>query len=237
MTHAVGFGHDKRLTSWLGRGNIWLIQSKIRLTPMSVVGFFFVLRVEKGEPTSSQFVSTSVHHQVWIDYESAVVCFCFISWQHQRSSGWVLTCDSDFIVQPHWETRPLAPWPDFPLSHIIEPTSFVLILIMPNAWLESDKYTFLSHWLHMTRVQNHEVQIPRFYKTGDRRSTHSAIQSSHVMKVQVHDHHSVCEFWHERVFVFQGCRIRPKKIQSQDIWNVMSKVYLIMYFRTTHWEK
>ena len=35
---------------------------------------------------------------------------------------WVSTCDSmnqgNVIVLPHWQTRPLAPWLDFPLSHI-----------------------------------------------------------------------------------------------------------------------
>ena len=51
-----------------------------------------------------------------------------------------------YIVLPHWETRPPASWPDNPTqSHYpgIEPSSSCPILIMPKAWLGSDKYKLL----------------------------------------------------------------------------------------------
>ena len=56
-------------------------------------------------------------------------------------SGRVSTCDSDtggdFIVLPDWETRPLAPWPDIPLSHIIPNRA---ILRYPKE--SNDKYKY-----------------------------------------------------------------------------------------------
>ena len=71
-----------------------------------------------------------------------------------------------------------APWPD--ISHIspdTEPTSPCRILIMMSAWLESDKYQFVSHWLDSTSVRTHDVWITWSPKTWDRRSLHSAISS------------------------------------------------------------
>ena len=56
-----------------------------------------------------------------------------------------------------------------------KPTSPYTILIKLSAWLESDKYQLLSHWFDLTKVRTAELHIPRSLKTGEGRSTHSAI--------------------------------------------------------------
>ena len=81
-----------------------------------------------------------------------------------------LTCDSVHSWQLH-SAAPLADqtphsYPDTEL------TSLCPMLIMPSACLESDKYTILSLRFDSTRVQ-----IQQSPKTGDGRSTHSAISS------------------------------------------------------------
>ena len=40
-----------------------------------------------------------------------------------------------------------------------EPTSPCPILIMPSAWLGSDKYQFKSNWFDLTKIRKHEVRI------------------------------------------------------------------------------
>ena len=50
--------------------------------------------------------------------------FCFASSQHLRSYQYehrlmAVHTHDDFIVLPHWETRPPGSGPDIPLSHII----------------------------------------------------------------------------------------------------------------------
>ena len=78
----------------------------------------------------------------------------------------------------------IMPW--YPMqSHYpdTQPTSPYHIIIMPSAWLESDKYQFESHYL--TGVWTCKVRIPRFTKTGDGCSTHLAIPSSPLFKHRV----------------------------------------------------
>ena len=41
-----------------------------------------------------------------------------------------------------------------------EPTSPLLILIIPDTWLGSNKDQFLSLWFDSTRVRTHEVRMP-----------------------------------------------------------------------------
>ena len=72
---------------------------------------------------------------------------------------------SDFIVLPHWDTGPPAPWPGLPLSHIILALSHPVLsttLTMPNTW--SKNYQFLRHRFDWTRVWNGGFQIPRSTK-------------------------------------------------------------------------
>ena len=81
------------------------------------------------------------------DTDGFFICFCFTSQQHQRSNQdryrLMTECThGDFIVLPHWKTRPSAPWPDSPLSHIILTLSPCPILIMPCTELGSDMYKF-----------------------------------------------------------------------------------------------
>ena len=69
----------------------------------------------------------------------------------------VPTCASththgDFIILPHSEARPTAPWHDIPLSHIIL-TLGQPVLIMSSAWLGSDKNKLLSQWFDSARKQ------------------------------------------------------------------------------------
>ena len=52
---------------------------------------------------------------------------------------------------------------------------------MPSTRLGSDKYQFLSHWFHSSRVQTREVWIPRSPRTGDGRSTYLTIPSDVTM--------------------------------------------------------
>ena len=63
----------------------------------------------------------------------------------------------DFIVLPHWNTRPVAPWSAIPLSCIIlilsQSNRICPILIMLSARLGSDKYQFEGHWFDSTRVR------------------------------------------------------------------------------------
>ena len=99
-------------------------------------------------------------------------------------SGWVPSCDS---VYSWWlySAAPLrylassimTPYPTQSHNPDHEPTSPCAIVIMPSAWLGSDKYTFLSHWFPSTRVRTHEFKIDRSPKMGDGRSTHSVIPS------------------------------------------------------------
>ena len=61
-------------------------------------------------------------------------------------SGLVPTCDSArwwrlyIIVLPHWEIRPLTPWPDIPQSHYSDtvPTNPCPFLLMQSARLGSE---------------------------------------------------------------------------------------------------
>ena len=92
--------------------------------------------------------------------------------------GWVFTCDSVHSWQLY-SAVPLgdqvaSTWPNTILSHYpdTEPTSPCPILIMPSAWLGSDKYQFLSHWSDSTSIWN-----PWSPKIGEGRSTPLAIPS------------------------------------------------------------
>ena len=76
------------------------------------------------------------------------------------TSGQTLTLctHGDFIVQPHFETRPPEPWHDIPLSHInypdIKPTSPCLSLIVPSARLGSCKYQFDKSFVWLDQGSN-----------------------------------------------------------------------------------
>ena len=66
--------------------------------------------------------------------------WCFKSWQHLRSSRWVLTCDNVhswwlYSAAPLWDQATNMTW-----NHIIRTLSPCPILIVPSAWLGSDKY-------------------------------------------------------------------------------------------------
>ena len=84
----------------------------------------------------------------------------------------------DFIMLPHWRTRPLAPWPIQSHYPITESTSPCPILIMPSTRLGSDKYQFLSHCFDLTRIRKCRVWIQthnfRNLRMGSGRPAHSA---------------------------------------------------------------
>ena len=79
-------------------------------------------------------------------------------------------CHSVHLNQCHHATQ--SHYPD------TEPTSHCLILIMPSAWLGSDKYKIISHWFDLTRFRSHEGRMPWSPKNQSqtlysfRRSTH-----------------------------------------------------------------
>ena len=60
------------------------------------------------------------------------------------TDSWQCSFIATFIVLPHWEIRPEAPWANIPLSHVpdTELTSLWPILIMPSTILRSDKNKF-----------------------------------------------------------------------------------------------
>ena len=74
----------------------------------------------------------------------------------------------NFIVLPNWQIRLLAPWPDIPLTNS-EWTSPCPILLMPSAWLGSDKYQFYKSLIWLDRESNSRSPT----HTWGRRSTDS----------------------------------------------------------------
>ena len=89
-------------------------------------------------------------------------------------SGWVLTCNSArssclYSAAPLGEqaVSTMTWYPTQSYYPDTEPTSPCFILIMPSAWLWSDKYNTFSHWFDFTMVQTHEVRNPHSRKTGD----------------------------------------------------------------------
>ena len=52
------------------------------------------------------------------------------------------------------------------LSHF---TVSCCMLMMPGTRLGSDKYKLLSHWFDSTKVQTHDVRIPKPIKSGNRK--------------------------------------------------------------------
>ena len=104
---------------------------------------------------------------------------CFMSKQHLRSYQdayqlVTLRTHGAFIVLPHWETRPPAPW----LSHLIltlsQPVlSYPAIIILQSAWLGSDKYKFWKSLALLDQCSN-TVWLPQSPKMGDGCSTYSA---------------------------------------------------------------
>ena len=93
-------------------------------------------------------------HTYWRMAVCLIVCSRCLSYQHLRSyqDGYRLVTartHDDFIILPHWKTRPPAPWPDITRDHIIPTLSQPIpcpILIMPSAWVGSDNCKYLSHW-------------------------------------------------------------------------------------------
>ena len=101
----------------------------------------------------TDFSGKKPHKQVDTDRVGWLVS-SFISWQHLRSyqnGYWLVTVHThgDFIVLPHWETRPSAPrLPTLSYYPVNQPISLpCVILIMQNLWLGSDKYQFSRHSL------------------------------------------------------------------------------------------
>ena len=75
---------------------------------------------------------------------------------HQATSTW-------YPTQSHYpNTEPISPCPT---------------LTMPNAWLESDKNKFWSHWFDSSRDKTGKVWIHWSSKTGDGRSPYFGIPS------------------------------------------------------------
>ena len=57
-----------------------------------------------------------------------ICCWSFMSLQHlgsYKDGYWLVTVHTHdtFIMLPHWEIRPLTPWHNMPLSHIIQTLS------------------------------------------------------------------------------------------------------------------
>ena len=93
-----------------------------------------------------------------------------------------------FIVLPHWETRPSAPWSEIPLSHIIwlswhwtnqsiHYTNSDNLNAERLSHLARKQVSMFTALVWLDQGSNPWVQIPRSTKTGDGRSTHSAIPS------------------------------------------------------------
>ena len=104
----------------------------------------------------------------------------------------------DFIMLPHWESRPPAPWPDIPLTHIISDTVLTSpcpFLIMLSAWLGSDKYKPLSHWFDSTSIWRCEVRNPRSPKNR-RRPLYSF---SHPIWCPL--------YWEFDIYIWLGCNV------------------------------
>ena len=75
-------------------------------------------------------------------------------------AGWTITW---YPTQSHYpDTEPTSPYP---------------LLLMPITWLGSNVYQFWSHCFDSTNHWTSKVQILQSTKTGDGRSTHSAILS------------------------------------------------------------
>ena len=85
----------------------------------------------------------------------------------------------NFIVLPHWNSRPSAPWSDIPHYPDIASTSPCPIIIITSTWLGSGKYKLKSHLFDLARVRTCNVWIPRSSKMWGGCSSHSAISSGH----------------------------------------------------------
>ena len=79
-----------------------------------------------------------------------------------------------FIVFPHWKTRLSAPWPqsDYPDTELTSPCP---MLIMPSAWLGSDKYQFCISFVWFDQGSDSLVGILQSIKSRNGCSAHSAI--------------------------------------------------------------
>ena len=66
--------------------------------------------------------------------------------------GWhrllTMSAYGDFIVLAHWETRTLAPWSNFLLSHIILILTYLVLLSTSEA---TTSVTLVSHWFNSTK--------------------------------------------------------------------------------------
>ena len=90
--------------------------------------------------------------------------FCYVLTTPKVISGQVPTYDSAHSLRLHSvvpmgnQDASTMTW--YPTqSHYLdtEPTSPYTILLIPNAWLGSDKYEFKNHWFDSTRVRTCEV--------------------------------------------------------------------------------
>ena len=94
--------------------------------------------------------------------------------------------DGDFIVLPHWKTRPLAQWPDIWFSQIILTMNQPLLSLAKHL-AEKQQVSKLKSLVWINQVRTHTVQIPRSPKKGDGRSTHSAIPSIQSTRWSIKD--------------------------------------------------
>ena len=70
------------------------------------------------------YVQCSIKALIILRWGGLFACLGFTFYQHSWSywDGYQLVTmrtDNDFMMQPHWEIRLSAPWPDIPLSYII----------------------------------------------------------------------------------------------------------------------
>ena len=112
--------------------------------------------VRTHQPNSKGWIIYTRKLDWLLDLRSYQHCFQFVT----------VRIHGDFKMLPHWKTRPPAPRTDILPSHIILTLGPCPILIVPSTWLESDKYTFLSHWFDFTRVRTRAVRIPQSSKQG-----------------------------------------------------------------------
>ena len=121
-------------------------------------------------------------------YQIMLFLCCFTSSQHLKSYGdgyrlVTVHTHGDFIVLPHWETRPSASWPPTQLHYPdTKPTSLYPILIMLSTWLGSDRYKLNKSlvWLN----HRFELVLYRFgHRTGLKKIT--CISQKQMMHIEM----------------------------------------------------
>ena len=111
----------------------------------------------------------------WDNPQWLVGYWSVISWQHRRpyQEGYCLVTvctNGDYsAIPPGDQTASTMTWYSTQ-SHYTdtEPTNLCASLIMPSAWLGSDKYQILSHWFDSTGSRTPDLPHGRFalYRFG-----------------------------------------------------------------------